>query len=119
MRTLPFLLALALPFAASAAHPDPLAGMKPSGVPVDCIDLFRLDRSAIVGGTAIVWSDGGNRAYVNTPPGGCPGLAPDRAITYTVPGTRLCRGDIVTVFDPVAHIPFGSCGLGAFTPYAR
>ena len=119
MRTLPLLLALVLPVAAAAAHRDPLAGMKPNGKPVDCIDLFQLDQTSIVGHTGITWADGSRRAYLNTPPDGCPGLAPNRAISYSVPGTRLCRGDIVTVFDPVGHIPFGSCGLGTFQPYAR
>jgi hypothetical protein len=31
--------------------------------------------------------------------------------------SQLCRGDIVTVFDPISGVEFGGCSLGEFTPY--
>ena len=60
-----------------------------------------------------------NRSFwINHPLAGCPELSSDRALRWKSTMNRLCRGDIVDVFDPVAHIPYGSCALGDFTPYA-
>ena len=57
--------------------------------------------------------------YVNRPAGGCSDLEFGRAIKTQTPTTRLCRGDIVTVFDPVSGMDYGGCSLGEFTPYRR
>lgn len=118
MRAL-FLLALLAPAAAIAAQRDPLAGLKPSGKPVDCIQTRFYGRTDFIGRTGIVFSDGLGRAYLNTLPDACAILSRNAAIASRTPQDQLCRGDIIQVFDPVAHIPLGACGLGSFQPYAR
>ena len=57
--------------------------------------------------------------WVNQPAGGCPTLDSAARSSPRRPTTQLCRGDIAEVVDPVAHIGYGGCGLGDFTPYRR
>ena len=57
--------------------------------------------------------------YVNRLAALCPGLDSGLALKVRTPATRLCRGDIATVFDPVSGSEFGGCSLGKFTPYHR
>ena len=57
--------------------------------------------------------------YVNRPDGGCPELTGGRALRLRTPSTRVCRGDIVSVFDPLSEFDYGSCALGDFVPYRR
>ncbi|HEX8222299.1 MAG TPA: hypothetical protein VF605_00625 [Allosphingosinicella sp.] len=95
-----------------------LAGYEPAGPPVSCVNLRDLDgnRSA---GDAIVFDGRGGRKWVNRPAGGCPSLGLGRALRTRTSSSQLCRGDIATVFDPVAGSEFGGCGLGDFEPYRR
>jgi hypothetical protein len=96
-----------------------LAGFEPDGPPVSCINLRDLDGNRSAGEGAIVFAGRGGRKWVNRPAGGCPSLEFGRALrTHTSTG-RLCRGDIATVFDPVARIEYGACGLGDFEPHRR
>lgn len=72
-------------------------------------------------GEGVILFEGQSRniVYVNRPPGGCPELSMGRALKTRTTTGQLCRGDIVSVFDPVSGIDYGSCGLGDFTPYRR
>lgn len=124
MRTLPLLIApllatLTLPFAVLAADRDPLAHLHPAGKPVDCVQTRFYGDTDFVGASTIVFSDGLGRAYANALGDNCAILRKDAAIATVTPQDELCRGDIVTVFDPVSHITYGSCALGSFAPYAR
>lgn len=86
--------------------------------PGPCVNLRDLGGNRTVG-DAIIFGDNGRRIWVNRPAGGCPSLDFGRSLrTRTVTG-QLCRGDIVTVFDPVTGTEYGGCGLGDFTPYDR
>ena len=96
-----------------------LRGLEPDGPPVQCVNTRDLKGNRSAGETAIVFSGVGGRKWVNRPPAGCPSLGSSRALRTSTPGSRLCRGDIATVFDPVARIEFGGCGLGDFEPYRR
>ena len=96
-----------------------LRGYEPDGPPVQCVNTRDLKGNRSAGETAIVFSGVGGRKWVNRPPAGCPSLGSSRALRTTTPGSRLCRGDIATVFDPVARIEYGGCGLGDFKPYRR
>jgi len=89
-----------------------------AGLPKDCVTEIDLGGTRSFGrGVLLFTSKTGDVLYVNRPPSGCPEVAPGRAIRVRVPETRFCRGDIVTVFDPVTKIDVGSCNLGEFTPY--
>jgi hypothetical protein len=96
-----------------------LRGYEPSGPPVSCVNSRELQGNRSAGETAIVFSGVGGRKWVNRPAAGCPDLGFSRALRTRTPSTQLCRGDIATVFDPVARIEYGGCGLGDFQPYRR
>lgn len=96
-----------------------LRGLEPDGPPVQCVSSRDLKGNSSAGETAIVFSGIGGRKWVNRPPAGCPDLGSSRALRTRTTGTRLCRGDIATVFDPVARTEYGGCGLGDFEPYRR
>jgi hypothetical protein len=57
--------------------------------------------------------------WVNRGSGGCAALRHGRAFHTVTPSTSLCRGDVVTVFDPVSGTEFGGCSLDDFVPYRR
>ena len=96
-----------------------LRGYEPAGPPVQCVNSRDLMGNRSAGETAIVFSGRGGRLWVNRPAAGCPDLKSFRALRTRTPGTRLCRGDIATVFDPLSRVEYGGCGLGEFEPYRR
>ena len=128
-------LSLAALAAASCAPADPVASTeraerdamelaealrgRTAGAPVSCVDQRTLSGNRSAGEGAIIFDGPGDLIYVNRPPAGCPDLSFDRAlVTRTISG-RLCRGDIVTVVDPLNGTQYGGCGLGDFVPYRR
>ena len=128
-------LSLAALTAASCAPADPVATAeraerdemklaeairgRTAGEPVTCVDQRTLRGNRSAGEGAIIFEGPTSLIYVNRPPAGCPDLSFGRALkTRTIAG-RLCRGDIVTVFDPLTGTQFGGCGLGDFVPYRR
>jgi len=91
-----------------------------AGPPQDCVTQADLGGNKSYGRDVILFSGRtGDVVYVNRPTVGCPGLDSGRALKTQTTMTQLCRGDIVTVFDPVSGVEFGSCSLGEFTPYRR
>ena len=96
-----------------------LRGFEPAGPPVQCVNSRDLKGNRSAGESAIVFTGTGGRLWVNRPSGGCPDLRMTRALKTRTPSTRLCRGDIATVFDPLTRFEYGGCGLGDFEPYPR
>jgi hypothetical protein len=96
-----------------------LRGFEPAGPPVQCVSTRDLRGNRSAGETAIVFTGNGGRLWVNRPAAGCPDLRMSRALKTRTPSTRLCRGDIATVFDPLTRFEYGGCGLGDFEPYRR
>jgi hypothetical protein len=97
-----------------------LAGYEQSGPPQSCVDMRNLRGNRSAGETAIIF-DGPTSAtlYVNRPVGGCSDLGFGRALVTRTTSTRLCRGDIATVYDTASRTNYGGCGLGDFIPYRR
>lgn len=89
-----------------------------AGEPVSCINQVGLRGTRTVAG-AIIFEGPGGVVYVNEGNGGCSALAHGRAIRTSNPSGRLCRGDIVTAFEPVSGMEFGGCAMGDFVPYRR
>ena len=89
-----------------------------AGSPVSCVGQVGLRNTRTVG-EAILFEGPGDVLYVNHGNGGCGVLEHGRAIRTRNPSNRLCRGDIVTAFDPVSGMEFGGCSLGDFVPYRR
>ncbi|MGE5234859.1 MAG: hypothetical protein ACM3O7_00750 [Acidobacteriota bacterium] len=91
-----------------------------AGTPQDCVSLAELGGNRSYGREVVVFRGRTDDVvYVNRPLAGCPTLDVGRALKTRTTTTQLCRGDIVTVFDPVSGTDYGSCSLGAFTPYRR
>ncbi len=91
-----------------------------AGSPQDCVNQAALGGNKSYGRGVILFGDRTNDVvYVNRPATGCPELDAGRALKTRNTTAQLCRGDIVTVFDPVGGIEYGSCSLGEFTPYRR
>ena len=95
-----------------------LAG-RSAGPDVSCIPQRDVRNTRTIGDGAMLFRSAGDVVYVNRPPGGCPTLRFGRAFRTTSTISQLCRGDIVTVFDPVSGAEFAGCSLGDFTPYRR
>lgn len=97
-----------------------LAGYEQAGPPTSCVNLRDLRGNRSVGEGAIIFEGTSSATlWVNQPAGGCPSLDFGRTLITRTTTSQLCRGDIATIVDPVAHIEYGSCGLGDFTPYRR
>lgn len=91
-----------------------------AGTPQECVNRSELGGGKSFGrGTIVFGARTDDVVYVNRPPAPCPELGAFRALRVRATTTQLCRGDVVTVFDPVSGIDYGSCGLGSFTPYRR
>ena len=88
------------------------------GAPVACISQRGLRQTRAIAG-AMLFKGPGGTVYVNEGIAGCRALALGRAIRAGGPTGRLCRGDIVTAFDPVSGAEFGGCMLGEFVPWRR
>jgi hypothetical protein len=117
--------------AGGLAAPEPVqrAGPTPSaiahvmrgrtaGAPIACISKVGLRNTRAVAG-ALLFEGRGGIVYVNEGIAGCGALAFGGAIRTGGPSGRLCRGDIVTAFEPVSGAEFGGCALGDFVPYRR
>ena len=96
---------------------EALAG-RTAGTPVPCVSQRDLRSNRSVG-DAILFDGPGDIVYVNRPAGGCPSLDFGRVLITRTTSSRLCRGDIATVVDPVSGTEYGGCGLGDFVPYRR
>ena len=112
-------LALAAP---ALAQDDALAkalhGATPQGKPQSCVSARLLEDTDMSVPDTIIYRSGAGGRYVNRL-GDCPELRDDRAIVATTPTGDFCRGDIVRIIDPFAHMEYGSCVLGDFQYYRR
>ncbi|HKT15152.1 MAG TPA: hypothetical protein VJR87_07070 [Allosphingosinicella sp.] len=105
--------------AADAKLEAVLAG-RTAEAPIACVSQRLLRGNKSYGSDTIVFEGHTrNLVYVNRPPGGCPELNGFRALRTRTTTDQLCRGDIVTVFDPTSGVEHGSCGLGDFIAYRR
>lgn len=89
-----------------------------AGPAVPCVSQSLLRSHRIVAG-AMLFEGAGDVVWVNDGGGSCQALAFGRAIRTRTPSSQLCRGDIVTAFEPVSGTEYGGCVLGDFVPYRR
>lgn len=94
-----------------------LSGKTP-GEPQRCIWLREIDGTTIIDSSTVLYRERRDTVYRNDIPGGCPGLQNDRAFATQQPSDiRLCEGEQIRVFDPQTSVEYGTCAIGAFTPY--
>jgi hypothetical protein len=107
--------------AQAAAHEGELAAAlagRTAGPPQDCVEERDLGDNTFYGDRAILFRGPSSEVvYLNRPAARCPASGLDLALKARTTMTRLCRGDVVTVFDPGSRIEYGECVLGEFTPY--
>ncbi len=81
----------------------------------NCVSLNRLDRTEVVDNQTILFHMKGKKTLVNNLPRRCPGLSFHKAFSYKTSIGRLCKQDVIRVFEG-SH--FGAaCMLGVFDPY--
>ncbi len=97
-----------------------LAG-KVAQKPVDCLPTYRSSDMEVVDDYTILFHDGSNRVYVQSPQGGCHPLGSGHytLVTQLRGSSSLCRGDISRVVDLQGVGPVGSCAMSEFIPYER
>jgi hypothetical protein len=106
--------------AAQQSDFDKVIANRTAGPAQTCVSQRLLRGNKTYGEGVIVFEGTTNSTvYVNRPPYGCPELRWDRALRTRTTTDQLCSNDVVTVFDPVAKMEYGSCALGDFIPYRR
>lgn len=94
-----------------------LAG-KVAQAPVDCLPTYRSADMEVVDNYTILFRDGANRVFVQSPRGGCAPLGSGHYTLVTnLHNGQLCRGDISRVVDLPAGMTVGSCSMDSFIPY--
>ena len=98
-----------------------LAG-KVAQAPVDCLPSYRQSDMEVVDDHTILFHDGSNRVFVQSPRGGCSPLGSGHyTLVTTLRGSSsLCRGDISRVVDLTGGgMTVGSCSMDSFIPYVK
>lgn len=90
-----------------------------AGPPVSCLHPRDIRHTRTIADGVMLFEGVGDVIWVNRPGRSCSALLFGRAFRTRTPDTRLCRGDIVTIFDPVSGAEFAGCALDEFVPYRR
>ncbi len=114
MARLPLALLLALAATPVLARDRAIPAATPVGKAVDCISTLNLRTH--VRSDQVIDFVVGRKTYRNTLPQACPSLGFERRFAYTLPTSRLCSVDIITVLQDPALSRGPSCGLGKFQP---
>lgn len=88
-----------------------------AGERVECINLRRVRSTEIVNDTAILYRMADGTVYLNRPEAGQTSLNEWDALLTRTQTSRLCRIDVVQVYDPLSGIEKGAVFLGDFVPY--
>jgi hypothetical protein len=96
---------------------DELKG-RVAGEPVSCINLSNVRSVRIVDRTAIIY-DAGRVLYVNRPRSGARSLDRWDTLVTRLHTNRLCRPEVVHLYDSASRFETGAVFLGDFIPYRR
>ena len=115
-------IACAVAFGASAIAGDygaeVLASYEKTGESVSCLSLPRVKDTDPLDDHAILFEVRGGDVFLNELNGVCAGLGRNKRFSYKTTQNRICRGDIITVSDPVGN-SIGSCSLGGFEALSK
>jgi hypothetical protein len=83
-----------------------------------CIPVHQFSQTVVRDGRTIDFLSSGRRGWRNVLPSDCPGLATERAFSFSTSLSQLCSTDIIRVLQNYGGglQPGASCGLGRFTP---
>ncbi len=96
---------------------DELKG-RVAGEPVSCINLSNVRSVRIIDRTAIIY-DAGRVLYVNRPRSGARSLDRWDTLVTRLHTNRLCRPEVVRLYDSASRFETGAVFLGDFVPYRR
>ena len=84
----------------------------------NCVDLMRIDHTAIVDDDTILFYMNNGQVFRNDLQHRCPTLGSEERFMYRVALSQLCDIDVITVLSDVGFgfMPGASCGLGKFQP---
>lgn len=105
--------------AADREAENPLATVAATGEARSCLPVSQLRQTEGVSSGAIIFEMNNGDLYRNELTASCPGARQDVAFSYSTPTQQLCRGTILTFFDPAVRAPYGSCALGEFVPIPK
>lgn len=121
MRAMPPVLAILALSACTAAEPGAERASAAVGGEVRCIDSTRVAGRRAENDRTLVFELDSGATYRNALQEACPGIARASAfgsLSVDPPEARMCRGDMVRVYDP-ANVgdpkTAPRCRLGAFT----
>ena len=89
-----------------------------AGEGVDCLPTSRVSSAQVIDGTAIVYRVG-STLYVNRPRAGAEDLDRHDTMLTRQFGSRLCRHDVVQLYQTGAGILSGLVFLSDFVPYRQ
>ena len=92
-----------------------LAGARPVGPPIDCLNLTQIRSTRVRSDSVIDFEMAGGEIYRNTLPISCPSLGFEERFAYATSLSRLCSVDTITVLHAAGGGARGAtCGLGSF-----
>ena len=95
-------------------------GYELTGESRSCLSLTRIDTIDTVNESAWLVTTKNRDTYLTRVGRGCRSATrPFTYISYSVPGSQLCRGEIVSVMDQGSNTVVGSCSIGEFEELAR
>lgn len=95
-------------------------GYELTGESRSCLSLTRIDTIDTVNESAWLVTTKNRDTYLTRVGRGCRSATrPFTYISYSVPGSQLCRGEIVSVMDQGSNTVVGSCSIGEFEELAQ
>jgi hypothetical protein len=107
------------PDGTSTEAENPLATVAATGPSRSCLQISQIDSTEGISDRAIIFRMRGGDLYRNELNANCPGARRDMAFSYSTTIGQICRGEILTFFDPPVRAQYGSCALGDFVPIPK
>jgi len=97
---------------------DRIPAAEVTGPDQSCVPLTGFSQTVVRDARTIDFLTVGKRGWRNVLPDDCPGLATERAFTFSTSLSQLCSTDIIRVLENFGGRPQpgAACGLGRFTP---
>ena len=105
-------------YAMAGAPNGALSDYEKTGEMVSCLPLTTVKDSDPIDDGAILFETNNGEVYLSELRGTCIGLARNKRFSYKTTQNQICKGDIITVANPVGQ-PLGSCSLGEFEALSK
>lgn len=92
--------------------PEGLEGYKATGEMETCVSTTRISNTNVIDDDTILFKMRGKKVYLNRLSHSCHGLRMAGGFSYRISTTQLCKGEIITVLQPIGG--GASCALGKF-----